>query len=595
MTKGIKLDKIFKYQWIFMFISIFFLSIGYANMSIDLNIDGTVSLNSQENIAITDVIEKSSNGSLSYSDIKGYTRTNLNAYIHLDENDLDPFVTLSVTIKNLSLEKQIYDGMLYANDETEFYSNNNIIPTTNIIGNSTIIEPNSSITFDVTFKYKDLVNINENNLNGIINFHFTPLKKVSYQGISDNNLPKYIRSKSFAGNTQSYSSTITFTDDIPLLVSIRDNSNNYLINGTDFTYSNGMITFNKELTSNIIVEGLSNYTISYELNGGINPVNQVVAFIPNEKQEILNPKREDYIFLGWYDNQLFDGNVITSTEDLNGNTTLYAKWRLIKKSILNGNGETFLTNVKKLANNNTNISNAYTFPDEKITAFRRADYETYLKEKDKLTSTNLVSSNEFDTYVWFDDGIIYYYTEADVITISGSAARMFARMSNLVDISGLEYFDTKSVTDINRMFQDSFALKDLSPIANWDVSNVTDMTFTFGANTNTTGKMSIDSLSALANWDVSNVTSFYQTFKCCENLKNLDDLKSWNVKSAKNYSQMFNWCGLTDALGIKEWNITSGTDFSKMLDNNAQLPKEKRPIFTVRPGTWNTAGTYIPS
>ena len=317
--------------------------------------------------------------------------------------------------------------------------------------------------------------------------------------------------------------------------------------------------------------------------------------------------KEDFIFKGWNTKadgtgtQYSDEQEILNLSSVDGDEiTLYAQWVSDQPAIFQTNGEDMLRLMKMYANNDTELGNHYTEFNDNITAFRRATVEQYEAIEDNLTMNNLVSSesSEFDIFMWFDDGTIYYYTEANKVAINGSAAKMFARMSNLVDISGLADFDMSNATDMNRMFQDDYSLVDLSPLANWDTSNVTDMTFMFGANTNSNSNtMSITSLKSLANWDTSKVTSFNQTFKLCGQLTTLEGLENWDVSSATNFAQMFNRANLNDALAIKEWNVkktSTSSTFNMMLANNPNLTNAKKPIFTNLPGTWTSNGTYNP-
>ena len=294
----------------------------------------------------------------------------------------------------------------------------------------------------------------------------------------------------------------------------------------------------------------------------------------------------------------YQNGIITFTTGVKSNLTI--KSTRIIASVINGNGETVLGIMKTLANGT--ISNPYNFSDKNIHSFKRATLEEYNAIKDNLTSSNLISTTTTDdTYMWFENNTIYYYTEADVVKLNGSSARMFARMSALKDISGLEYFDMSNVTDSNRMFQDCISIEDLTPIANWDVSKITDMTFMFGSNkTATSGDyMKINSLSPLANWNVSNVTSMYQTFKGCGYLKNLKGLENWDVSNVTNMEQFFNHLGAASGLdsdaynAIIGWDVRKVTRFNNMLNNTPSTPT--KPIFTLRPGRWNTVGTYTAS
>lgn len=317
--------------------------------------------------------------------------------------------------------------------------------------------------------------------------------------------------------------------------------------------------------------------------------------------------KEGHAFANW--NTSPNGNGVSYTdkqEVINlvttngGSIDLYVQWRPSIPTTINGNGEYFLGKVKQFANNGVPVSDPYTYTNTNITAFKRATLEEYNAIKYSLTSENVISPSDshHEINMWFDDesGTIYFYTDADRISFNGDISKLFARMMNLTDISGLAYFDTSNVTNMNRMFQDCVSLSDLSPIADWDTSNVTDMTFMFGANS--PNVMSITDLSPLDNWDVSNVTSFNQTFKNCTSLKKLDGIANWNVSSVNNFQQMFNYCGLTDAKAIEIWDVSSGTtslqSFNKMLDHNPDLADDKKPIFIIKPGEWDSNGTYIP-
>lgn len=355
-----------------------------------------------------------------------------------------------------------------------------------------------------------------------------------------------------------------------------------------------------------------------------NDINYYVAFNPNapenteiigtmDNQEFTNKdaqnlnenKFEDheyvYVFDSWNTSKDGSGMSYENEQEVSGLAknngeivNLYAQWRIAVKSTVQGNGEYLLGMMKNLSSGST-VSNPYSTVDTKTINFERASKEKYETIKDSLDSNNkiLTDNSDDDIYMWFETDTIYFYTEADFVKLNGSAGKMFAKMSNLTDIGGLQYFDTTNVNDMNRMFQDSTSITDLSPIANWNVENVTDMTFMFGANP--PNKMSITDLSPLSNWNVSNVTSLNQTFKYCKSVKTLDGLENWDVGKVTNFNQTFNNCNLVDALAIKDWNVLKGTTFQYMLKDNTSLISSKKPIFTVRPGSWDSNGTYNPS
>jgi uncharacterized repeat protein (TIGR02543 family) len=71
------------------------------------------------------------------------------------------------------------------------------------------------------------------------------------------------------------------------------------------------------------------YAIDYQLNGGTNG-NNPLSYTVNAAQQVItlvNPTRSGFIFNGWYENETFTGNAVTTIE-LNrvGDLTLFAKW-----------------------------------------------------------------------------------------------------------------------------------------------------------------------------------------------------------------------------------------------------------------------------
>lgn len=248
-----------------------------------------------------------------------------------------------------------------------------------------------------------------------------------------------------------------------------------------------------------------------------------------------------------------------------------------KMKTLSGSGST--------NNNNTTI--------ESIQKATDAEYETI---KSNLTSNNEVQSSGEKTYMWFDNsnGTLYFYSEADNIYLNPDSGGTFRKMRQLTDISGLAYFNTAYVTDMNRIFQDSTALADLSPIANWDTGNVTNFRFAFGANT--PDAMSYSSLSALSNWNVASAEDMNQMFKGSKYIDTLSGVANWNVQNVKDMEQMFNYAGnisgSLDASGIADWHVENVTTFANILNNTPS--NTIKPIFTNRPGSWN-GGTYNPS
>lgn len=81
------------------------------------------------------------------------------------------------------------------------------------------------------------------------------------------------------------------------------------------------MTFNADLS-------LDNYSISYELNKGSNPLDAPSSFTyESEEIELPTPTRDNYRFMGWYSSSDFSGTRQTSIpKESLGNKTFYAKW-----------------------------------------------------------------------------------------------------------------------------------------------------------------------------------------------------------------------------------------------------------------------------
>ena len=72
---------------------------------------------------------------------------------------------------------------------------------------------------------------------------------------------------------------------------------------------------------------INTYTISYEANGGIHS-NTTTSYDINNNVAFTDATKEGYTFIGWYLEDTFD-TLVTSTEGIYDNITLYAKFELI--------------------------------------------------------------------------------------------------------------------------------------------------------------------------------------------------------------------------------------------------------------------------
>ena len=202
--------------------------------------------------------------------------------------------------------------------------------------------------------------------------------------------------------------------------------------------------------------------------------------------------------------------------------------------------------------------------------------------------------------------------------------------SRLSDISGLANWDTKSVQSMQGMFQNTTEITNLDALSNWDVSSVEDMYFMFGlrAGESKIGNPIID-LTPLANWKVSNVTDMHCMFQN-NNIASFLPLRNWNVGKVRDFNNMFNQTKkstTTTLAGLENWDVSSATNMSSMFADSVSLTDASaingwnirnvvlgtgaesvdegfnhmfvgapvHPTFTLRLGTWNSNGTFIPS
>ncbi len=76
------------------------------------------------------------------------------------------------------------------------------------------------------------------------------------------------------------------------------------------------------------------YTITYNLNGGVNHQNNKVEYAySDEAFDLLPATKPGYTFIGWYKSSSFSGSPLTSVVNGIGNLSLYAKFEIINYNI----------------------------------------------------------------------------------------------------------------------------------------------------------------------------------------------------------------------------------------------------------------------
>lgn len=151
------------------------------------------------------------------------------------------------------------------------------------------------------------------------------------------------------------------------------------------------------------------------------------------------------------------------------------------------------------------------------------------------------------------------------VTFNTYAAGLFAGLSNLTQIDGLEKVDTSQTISINNLFDNDSQLTNLTGIENWNTSHLQTMEQTFFA-TALIGTLN------LSNWDVSSLTSASWAFARAggldangNHLFNLLDLSGWNFKAAKVNLSGMGYLLQANAINTTGWQNTSHiTNMSQM-------------------------------
>jgi len=151
------------------------------------------------------------------------------------------------------------------------------------------------------------------------------------------------------------------------------------------------------------------------------------------------------------------------------------------------------------------------------------------------------------------------------VTFNTYAVGLFAGLSNLTQIDGLEKVDTSRTISIDDLFDNDSQLTNLTGIENWKTGNLQTMEKTFFA-TALTGTLD------LSNWDVSSLTSAYWAFTRAGGLDangnrlfNLLDLSGWNFKAAKVNLSGMGYLLQANAINTTGWGNTSHiTSMSQM-------------------------------
>ncbi|MFC6163620.1 BspA family leucine-rich repeat surface protein [Lactiplantibacillus dongliensis] len=148
------------------------------------------------------------------------------------------------------------------------------------------------------------------------------------------------------------------------------------------------------------------------------------------------------------------------------------------------------------------------------------------------------------------------------IIVSGTVETLFANKPNLTEITGLEYFDTQSITNMSGMFRGDSQLTNLD-LSHFKTSNVSNMESMFE------NVSSLTSLN-LSNFETGNVSNMESMFENASSLISLD-LSSFITGNVKNMAEMFSGDEQLANLNISQFDTSLVGDMKSMFENASSL------------------------
>ena len=194
-------------------------------------------------------------------------------------------------------------------------------------------------------------------------------------------------------------------------------------------------------------------------------------------------------------------------------------------------------------------------------------------------------------YAWYDNGTIYYYTDAEEIYLNADASYMFNQFWALSSIEEAGEWNASNVTTMRYIFNYAgynsavFSVD----VSDWDTSNVANMYEMFGYAGRNATTWSIGDISG---WDVSNVTNMSSMFsQAGYSATNFSlNLSGWNASSVTNMSSMFSQAGYSAtnfSLNLSGWDTSNVRNMSKMF-NKAGYNADS---FSLNLTGWNMMNT----
>ena len=191
--------------------------------------------------------------------------------------------------------------------------------------------------------------------------------------------------------------------------------------------------------------------------------------------------------------------------------------------------------LKQLAGDN---ATSYNFNDTLITSIQYSSVEPIDSNKEEKNIVSIPDSG-YPIYMWFEDGVIYWWSEDKTPALNENASYMLSYMNKLEDISGVDSFDVSKAIDLTGFFyMDDIRTTD--HLIKWNISNTERLSAFLMYNDKLT------SIDGMKNWDVRNVEDMSVLFRGCLSLAEID-LSRWETSSL---TSLLGVLSMTDRRGV---------------------------------------------
>ena len=468
--------------------AVLMLTVGYSAFQVSLEIsDMSVVVAPEINIMITDVSVDSQSLATVYStqnSVDGFTSS-------IDLPNQNSSITYRVEIANLgNVEMGILEITGLQNNLKYDIPTNNYVVTDVICDNTNAnkCKLGARKTLYITIEYDTNGYDSESTLYQIsLDFSFKQYFTISYEGFNSvSGLP--------TGILEDEIKEITFNNTTGIPVAAR-------ATGALGVYSSPTLTLS-DAEENVVVE--RKHVITYVLGGGTQASNQVTSIYSDETVELLDPSYEGKSFGGWYDNDEFEGDAITSLSGVTSDITLYASWLEVDYYI---NDAEFNGNVSSVINTGVSLYSEENVNKNFRIAFTINSYDSSYDTASNINSSRpptIVSSMDESGSPW--PGFVFR------VVPNKGVSYYSIKINNTNITSYLGYFNLASGIDVEIVREDGAMYVKVNSNIYTKVFEYTepidtfDVPVTIGGNINSNG-----AYDRVFNGELSNVTvDFYE-------------------------------------------------------------------------------------